>query len=88
MISKTTSKFRKKFANLPRETQKKSRETYKTFLKNPEHPSLMFKKVHPSLPIYSIRIDLDYRTVGVLSGDTISWFWIGNHDEYSRIIKM
>jgi hypothetical protein len=38
-------------------------------------------------PIYSVRITLAYRTVGVLKNDEITWFWIGNHAEYDRLLK-
>jgi len=35
------------------------------------HPSLRFKKVHATLPIYSARVDLDWRAVGVLKEGTV-----------------
>jgi hypothetical protein len=48
---------------------------------------LRFKKVHFSLPIYSVRIDLDWRAVGVLAGDEVVWFWIGSHADYERLLR-
>jgi hypothetical protein len=56
------------------------------FEQNPSHPSLEFKKVHQTKPVYSARVTLDYRAVGVLDGNEIVWFWIGPHDEYERVI--
>jgi hypothetical protein len=55
---------------------------------NPDHPSLRFKKVHVKLPIYSVRIDIDWRAVGVLEGDTVVWFWIGPHAEYEQLLRV
>ena len=43
------------------------------------YPSLRFKKVHATLPIYSARVDLDWRAVGVLNDGTLIWFWVGSH---------
>jgi hypothetical protein len=55
---------------------------------NPDHPSLRFKKVHVKLPIYSVRIDIDWRAVGLLEGDTVVWFWIGSHAEYEQLLRV
>jgi len=54
---------------------------------NPEHPSLRFKKVHASLPIYAVRIDHDWRAVGVLRKGGMVWFWIGSHGEYENLLS-
>jgi hypothetical protein len=37
-------------------------------------------------PLYSVRIGTNHRALGLLKGDTITWFWIGTHDEYERVI--
>lgn len=37
--------------------------------------------------VYSARIDLNHRALGILDGDTIVWFWIGPHDEYERLLR-
>jgi Txe/YoeB family toxin of Txe-Axe toxin-antitoxin module len=57
------------------------------FQKNPNYPSLRFKKIHPTLPIYSARINKDYRAVGQLDQNTIIWFWIGSHAEYDALLN-
>jgi hypothetical protein len=48
---------------------------------------LRFKKVHPKLPIYSARINKDYRAVGQLEDDTVIWFWVGSHAEYDLLLE-
>jgi hypothetical protein len=42
--------------------------------------------VHHTLPIYSVRIDLDWRAVGVLRDGEMLWFWIGPHKEYENLL--
>jgi plasmid maintenance system killer protein len=74
------------YLQLPMDVQSQARDTYKLFQENPHHPSLRFKKVHNTKPIYSVRINVNYRAVGVLDGDVIIWFWIGSHAEYDKLL--
>ena len=86
MISHTAERFRKAFKRLSKAVQRQAKEAYKLFSKNPYHPSLRFKQIHPQKPIYSVRIGLGYRAVGVRNGDEIVWFWIGSHADYDKLI--
>jgi hypothetical protein len=86
MKSRTTDRFRACFARLSEEVQGQAREAYARFIENPSHPSLRYKRVHSILPVYSVRISLDYRAVGVRDGDEMIWFWIGPHAEYERLL--
>lgn len=67
--------------------QDKAVAAYKIWSANPKHPSLRFKKVHKTLPIYSVRIDRGWRAIGVLEKDTTVWFWIGSHHDYDALLK-
>ena len=87
MKSRTTAEFRRLFANLPQPVQQQARAAYRQFQSDPSYPSLRFKKVHPELPIYSVRVGKNYRTVGQIDGDTVIWFWIGSHAEYDRLLR-
>lgn len=87
MKSRTTSEFRRLFANLPQQVQQQARAAYRQFQSDPNYPSLRFKKVHPELPIYSARVSKNYRAVGQINGDTVIWFWIGSHAEYDRLLR-
>jgi hypothetical protein len=73
-------------AGAPNTIQAKAQSAYRLWAENPAHPSLRFKKVHDKLSVYSVRIDLDWRAVGVLKGDVVIWFWIGPHSEYERLL--
>ena len=86
MQSQTTQKFRQLLAAAPEAVQAKARATYRLWADNPGHPSLRFKKVHTTLPVYSVRIDLNWRAVGLLREDTVIWFWIGPHSEYEKLL--
>ena len=87
MNSHITDKFRKAFAELPGDVRKQARQAYRLFIENPHHPSLRFKSIHPTRPIHSVRIGLNYRAVGTREGDDIIWYWIGSHAEYDKLIQ-
>ncbi len=86
MISHTTAGFRQALDNLPESVRRQAKRAYKLFLQNPSHPSLNFKLLIPRRSIYSVRIGLDYRAVGIREHDTIIWFWIGSHADYDKLI--
>lgn len=86
MISKTTKQFRRMFARLPIDVRHQVRKAYNLFKANPKHPSLRFKRVHSTEPIYSVRININYRAVGVAEKGEIIWFWVGSHAEYDRLL--
>jgi hypothetical protein len=84
MISHISPEFRQLFGQLPNEIQAQGRKAYKLFQQNPKHPSLHFKKLVGN--IYSARIFLKYRTVGILDNNEIVWFWIGSHTKYDKLV--
>ena len=72
---------------LSRNVQQQARKAYQMWKVNPYHPSLRFKRVDDKESIYSARVSNDYRALGFLEGDMVLWYWIGNHDEYERLLK-
>ena len=84
MKSQTLPKFWDAYARLPEETKQAARQAFHLWRNTPFHPSLHFKCVNREERIWSARITLGYRVLGVLDGDTVTWFWIGNHQEYER----
>ena len=87
MNSRTTQGFHRAFSRLPAHIQRRAREAYRLFRDNPNHASLWFKQIHSARPIYSVRITLACRALGVREGNDIIWFWIGSHNEYERLIS-
>jgi len=87
VTSRTTERFRKAFQKLPPNVQRQARAAYRLWMSDLSHPSLQFKRVHARDPIYSVRVSLGWRAVGVRSGDTVVWFWIGSHAEYDKLLS-
>ncbi|MDE0013950.1 MAG: hypothetical protein OXU36_22605 [Candidatus Poribacteria bacterium] len=86
MNSSTTKRFRQMLAKLPNSIRQQAKDAYKLFRENPHHPSLRFKKVHNTESIYAVRININYRAVGVIDSGKIVWFWIGPHTEYEKLL--
>jgi hypothetical protein len=74
-------------AELPPPIRKQAREAFQSLMRDPWHASLQFKQIHTVKPIYSARIGLHWRAIGVRSGETIIWYWIGSHSDYNKIIS-
>ena len=87
MKSRTTRQFWIQIENLPVPQQDLARKAYSLWRTAPTYPSLHFKRVSRIQPVYSIRIGIHYRALGRLDDDTVTWFWIGHHDEYERLLK-
>jgi hypothetical protein len=81
MNSRVTPRFWKLYFDLPLQIQRRARKAYQTWSNNPNHPSLRFKRVDDEELLYSVRVGHNYRVLGLLEGDTITWFWIGKHEE-------
>jgi len=75
LISRTTEGFRKAFQQLPEHIQQQARTAYRLFRQDPAHPSLRFKKVHPSEPIYSARVGRSYRALAIQLGGPFRTAW-------------
>ncbi|MBD2451396.1 hypothetical protein H6G76_30590 [Nostoc sp. FACHB-152] len=86
MKSSVTKAFRKKLDGLPASVQEQAAKTYTLWRSDPYHNSLQFKRVSQRQPIYSARVSLDYRVLGLLEDDQIYWFWIGTHTEYDELL--
>lgn len=80
----TVEPFWELFNKLPIEIQSIAKKNFDLLKSNPQHPSLHFKKVKE---LWSIRIGLKYRALGVQKDENVIWFWIGNHNEYDKLIS-
>jgi hypothetical protein len=86
VISHLTEDFRERFRRLPERIQRTAKKNYLLWKQDSSHPSLEFKRVHPRRPIYSVRVGIGWRAVGLREGDVILWFWIGSHNDYDKLI--
>jgi len=85
--SLSTPDFWKAHERLSKQEQTRAQSSYRLWLADTTHPSLMFKKVHSERPIYSVRATLDVRAVGIRTRTDMVWFWIGPHDDYEALLK-
>ena len=86
MRSRATPRFWAAYRELPPEIKEFARKAYGFFRDNPRHPSLQFKKVHED-SIYSVRVTLGYRALGLLEDEEVTWVWIGTHAKYDRLLE-
>jgi mRNA-degrading endonuclease RelE of RelBE toxin-antitoxin system len=84
MKSATLPSFWKTYHSLDPTIRQRARKAYDLWRNNPFHPSLHFKCINREENVWSVRITIDYRALGILEGDTVTWFWIGSHDEYEQ----
>lgn len=82
--SSTTRRFWECLYQLPVEVQGQAFKQYALFEKNPFHTSLRFKEKGR---YWSVRVSRGYRAMAVRHENDLTWFWIGPHDEYDRILN-
>jgi hypothetical protein len=85
--SSVTKEFRRRLERLPVAIQEQASGIYALWRSNPYHNSLQFKRVSQRQPIYSVRVGIGYRALGLREEDHIYWFWIGPHAEYDELLK-
>ena len=76
-------KFWEKYQALPEALRIVANKNFELLKANPRHPSLRFKKIGA---LWSARVGIHYRALGVDVEGGVYWIWIGTHAEYDRII--
>jgi hypothetical protein len=87
MTSSVTEEFRQRLARLPAAVQEQAARAYALWRLDPYHNSLQFKRVSQRQPIYSVRVGLGYRALGLREDEHLYWFWIGPHAEYDELLR-
>lgn len=87
MNSATLSSFWDAYKTLDSSVQLRARKAFQLWIENPFHPSLHFKCINANENIWSARITLGYRAIGIWENDTMTWFWIGGHNAYERFFS-
>jgi len=85
--SVATRRFWDLFLALPADIQDLAAKNYRLWQRDPNHPSLRFRRLENSDNRFTIRIGDHYRALGTLSRNTITWVWIGTHAEYDRLVR-
>ena len=86
MKSVATDEFRDRLGRLPGPVRQQASRAYALWRADPHHPGLQFKRVSQRQPVYSARVGLGHRALGLWEGDTITWFWIGSRAEYDALL--
>jgi hypothetical protein len=73
------------YQTLPVNIRKLADKNYEFLQTDPSHPSLRFKEVREG--VWSVRVGLHFRALAYPDGEGFTWFWIGSHAEYDRLIK-
>ena len=86
MNSVVTDDFMACFAALPKDIREQARRPYRLWRADPSHPGLRFKPIRGHDALYSVRVGRNWRALGRLEAGTVTWFWIGSHAEYDKLI--
>ena len=78
----TSKRFWKCFDALPAEVQTLARKNFVLLKRDPSHPSLQFKRLGE---MYSARVGLHHRVLGLPTAEGVHWFWIGTHGDYDKL---
>jgi hypothetical protein len=84
MNSVTTPRFWQLYYQLPATVRQEAREAYRRFQADPSHPGLYCHRLFGEAQFWSVRVTRDYRAVAILRGNTITWIWIGSHQDFDR----
>ena len=78
----TSRRFWRCFDDLPTEVQSLARKNFELLKRDPGHPSLQFKLLSK---MYSVRVGLHHRALGLPKPEGVHWFWIGSHSDYDNL---
>jgi hypothetical protein len=80
----TSSDFWEAYGKLPAEIRELADKNFDLLKENPRHPSLQLKRIEE---LWSVRVGLHYRALGIDSTVGIQWIWIGSHAHYDKLIS-
>ena len=85
MIHTASARFWACYQALPAEVRVLADKSFNLLKADPSHPSLQFK-LFGAGKLYSARVGLHYRALGLPREEGVHWFWIGTHAEYDRLV--
>ena len=85
----STDQFWKRYSTLPSEAKKAGkRNLYALCFGTPIIRVCISNASIRTRPVFSVGIGIHYRAVGCfLTNKEITWFWIGSHAEYDRLVR-
>ena len=79
-----SNRFRKDYADLPKEVQEAFDKKFRLFLNNTYHPSLRVKKIKGTENRWEGSVTMNYRFTFQISEDTVLFRRIGTHNVLKR----
>ena len=86
MRSFATEGFWRALEHLSPSARRQARDAFRLFERDPFHPSLHFKRVDLKPGVWSVRVSIGYRALGIRARSQIRWFWIGSHADYDKLV--
>jgi mRNA-degrading endonuclease RelE of RelBE toxin-antitoxin system len=69
MKSSRTKDFRKLFVRLPEHIKETAKKNYELWKDNPFYPSLEFKQIRNNENIWSVRVGIGWRALGIIKAN-------------------
>lgn len=85
MKSAGTAEFWRLYYLLPEAIRAQSRQAYRLFISDPNHPSLRFKKLNGPGDFWSVRFGGGYRAVCRRDGEKVVWLWVGTRQDFGKM---
>ena len=86
MTHSTLASFWAHYSALPLHVRRLADRQFEQLKADPLHPSLHFKKVGRRKQLWSVRVGIGHRALGLDTPDGVVWVWIGSHAEYDGLI--
>lgn len=72
------------YRQLPDHIRSLADKNFELLKSDPQYQSLHFKKIGK---LWSVRVGLRYRALGLDKDENVVWFWIGSHSEYDKLLR-
>jgi mRNA interferase RelE/StbE len=79
-----SNRFKKEYADLPKEVQEAFDKKFRLFLNNTDHPSLRIKKIKGTENRWAGSVTMNYRFTFQIFEDTVLFRRIGTHNVLKR----
>ncbi len=84
MTHRATASFWLHYRRLPPDARTLADKAFALLKQDHRHPSLHLKKVGP---VWSARVSRDVRALALETDEGLTWFWIGDHVAYDRLLR-
>jgi len=76
--------FWEHYQKLPVAIRQLADKNFELLKQNPFHPSLHLKSIGD---FWSVRVGVKYRALATETPESLTWFWIGPHAEYDKLVN-